>query len=67
MFVSEVEPVRAAFAEMVKNSDFITEAKKIGLDPEPLSGIELQKLVTDTLDASGEAVKRLREVTQTPR
>jgi tripartite-type tricarboxylate transporter receptor subunit TctC len=59
--------LRAAFAEMVKDSDFIAEAKKIGLDPEPLSGIELQKLVADTLDASGEAVKRLREVTQTPR
>ena len=56
--------LRAAFAEMVKDPQFLAEAKKIGLDPEPLPGVELQKLVAETLEASGEAVKRLREVTQ---
>lgn len=56
--------LRAAFAEMVKDPQFLAEAKKIGLDPEPMSGLELQKLVAETLEASGDAVKRLREVTQ---
>ena len=59
--------LRKAFLEMVRDPDFVAEAKKIGLDPEPQSGEELQSAVTDTLNATGEAVQKLREVTQPPR
>jgi tripartite-type tricarboxylate transporter receptor subunit TctC len=59
--------LRAAFRDMVKDPDFLAEAGKLGLDPEPLSGEDLQKLVADTLGATGEAVQKLRDITQPPR
>src|SRR5262249_35133237 len=59
--------LRAAFADMVKDPDFLAEAKKIGLDPEPLPGEELQKLIADTLDTSGTVLRKMREVVQPPR
>jgi tripartite-type tricarboxylate transporter receptor subunit TctC len=59
--------LRAAFADMVKDPDFLVEAKKIGLNPEPLPGEELQEVVASTLNASDEVVKRLREVVQPQR
>jgi len=59
--------LRKAFLEMVRDPDFVAEAKKIGLDPEPQSGEELQSTVNDTLNATGEAVQKLRDVTQPPR
>jgi tripartite-type tricarboxylate transporter receptor subunit TctC len=59
--------LRKAFLEMVRDPEFVAEAKKIGLDPEPQSGGELQSTVNDTLNATGEAVQKLREVTQPPR
>jgi tripartite-type tricarboxylate transporter receptor subunit TctC len=59
--------LRKAFLGMVRDPEFVAEAKKIGLDPEPQPGEELQSAVTDTLDATGEAVQKLREVTQPPR
>jgi tripartite-type tricarboxylate transporter receptor subunit TctC len=58
--------LRKAFLDMVKDPNFFAEATKMGLDPEPLSGDELQKVVADTLGATGEALRKLREVTQPP-
>jgi tripartite-type tricarboxylate transporter receptor subunit TctC len=58
--------LRQAFSAMAKDPNFLAEAAKIGLDPEPMSGEDLQKLVADTLNASGEAVRKLRDVTQPP-
>jgi tripartite-type tricarboxylate transporter receptor subunit TctC len=59
--------LRAAFAAMVKDPSFVAEARKIGLEPEPLSGDALQTMVADTLGATGEAVQKLRAVTQPQR
>lgn len=59
--------LRKAFLEMVQDPDFLAEARKIGLSPEPQSGEELQNVVADTLGATGEAVQKLRQVTQPPR
>lgn len=59
--------LRQAFRDMVRDADFLAEARKIGLDPEPQPGEELQGAVADTLDATGEAVQKLRHVTQPPR
>lgn len=55
-----------AFFEMVKDPDFLAEAAKIGIDPQPLSGEDLQRVVANTLGATGDAVRKLREVTQPP-
>jgi tripartite-type tricarboxylate transporter receptor subunit TctC len=59
--------LRKAFGDMVQDPDFLAEARKIGLSPEPQSGEALQRLVADTLGASGQAVQKLRQVTQPPR
>jgi tripartite-type tricarboxylate transporter receptor subunit TctC len=59
--------LRKAFLAMVKDPDFRAEAQKIGLDPEPQSGEDLQRVVADTLGATGEAVAKLRDVTQPQR
>jgi tripartite-type tricarboxylate transporter receptor subunit TctC len=58
--------LREAFLKMVKDPDFLAEAAKIGLDPEPLSGEDLQRAVAETLGATGAAVQKLRDVTQPP-
>ena len=58
--------LREAFLKMVKDLDFLAEAAKIGLDPEPLSGEDLQKAVVETLGATGAAVQKLRDVTLAP-
>ena len=58
--------LREAFLKMVKDPDFLAEATKIGLDPEPLSGEDLQKAVVETLGATGAAVQELRDVTRAP-
>jgi tripartite-type tricarboxylate transporter receptor subunit TctC len=58
--------LRTAFLRMMKDPGFLAEAAKIGLDPEPLSGEDLQKIVADTLGATGEALQRLRDVTRPP-
>jgi tripartite-type tricarboxylate transporter receptor subunit TctC len=62
-----VTSLRGAFGKMVQDPAFLAEAAKIGLHPEPLSGEELQTIVMNTLGASGEAVAKLRQVTQPPR
>jgi tripartite-type tricarboxylate transporter receptor subunit TctC len=68
----EIPPERAAilrkaFLAMTKDEGFRAEAKTIGLDPDPLPGDELQRMVADTLNASGEALQRLRDVTHPER
>ena len=59
--------LRKAFGDMVHDPDFLAQAGKIGLTPEPQSGEELQAAVADTLGATGEAVQKLRQVSQPPR
>jgi tripartite-type tricarboxylate transporter receptor subunit TctC len=56
--------LRKAFLDMANDPDFLADAARIRLSPEPLSGEELQKVVADTLATTGEAVQKLREVTQ---
>jgi tripartite-type tricarboxylate transporter receptor subunit TctC len=59
--------LRIAFGDMVRDPDFLAEAGKMGLTPEPQSGEELQAAIAETLGATGEAVQKLRQVTQPPR
>jgi tripartite-type tricarboxylate transporter receptor subunit TctC len=62
-----VASMRQAFAAVMKDPDFLAEASKIGLEPEPLSGEALQRMIAHTLGANSAAVARLRAVTQPPR
>jgi tripartite-type tricarboxylate transporter receptor subunit TctC len=59
--------LRKAFRGMVQDPEFLAEAERIGLDPEPQPGDELQMAIAETLGATGEAVQKLRDVAQPPR
>jgi hypothetical protein len=48
---------------MVKDRDFQNEAAKIGLDPELLSGENLQREIADAFGATEDVLQRLRDVT----
>jgi tripartite-type tricarboxylate transporter receptor subunit TctC len=55
-----VAALRAAFAATVKDADFLTEAKKLGMEISPMDGDELQKLVTSIVDAPPAVVEKVR-------
>lgn len=57
-----VKALRAAFDAMVKDEKFLADAKKLNLDVEPVSGEELQKIVSEIIDAPKEVKKRLTDV-----
>jgi len=55
-----VKPLRAAFAKITKNKRFIKDAYKRGLEVNPLTGKEIQKIVNDLMDTPKATVKRAR-------
>jgi tripartite-type tricarboxylate transporter receptor subunit TctC len=57
-----VKALRAAFDAMVKDKAFLAEAEKLNLDIEPVSGLELQKIVDDIINSPPEVKKRLAEL-----
>ena len=57
-----VKALRAAFDAMVKDKAFLADAKKLNLDIEPVSGEELQKIVSDIIDSPANVKKRLADV-----
>jgi tripartite-type tricarboxylate transporter receptor subunit TctC len=63
MPVDRAAALRSAFLAMVKDPDFRNEAVKIGLDPEPLSGENLQREIVDAFGATEDVLQRLRDVT----
>jgi tripartite-type tricarboxylate transporter receptor subunit TctC len=52
-----VAALRAAFDETMKDPAFIAQAKKINADIGPLSGRELQKIVSSSVEVSDEVAK----------
>lgn len=54
------EALRHAFDEMVKDPDFIATAKKQGFDVDPVSGVELGKLVERIFASPADVVARAR-------
>jgi tripartite-type tricarboxylate transporter receptor subunit TctC len=65
--VDRTANLRTAFTAMAKDPAFLTEARKIGLEPEPLPGEAVQTIVADTLGAAGAAMQKLRAVTRPER
>jgi tripartite-type tricarboxylate transporter receptor subunit TctC len=56
-----VAAMRAAFDRTVKDPGFLEEAKKRNLDVNPLGGIELQKIMVETLKVSPEFADKARK------
>ena len=54
--------LRAAFDATMKDPDFLTEAKKLALEIEPVSGAEVQKLIEDLYRSPPDVVSRAKEV-----
>ena len=56
-----VEALRAAFDKTMVDPEFLAEAKKIGLDIRPLSGAEVQALVTKTYATPPDVIEKARK------
>lgn len=57
-----VKALRAAFVATLKDPELLGEAKKAGLDLDPIAGDELQKIVDDILATPPHVAKRLAAV-----
>ena len=57
-----VKALRDAFSAMVKDEAFLEDAKKLGLDINPVSGEELQKIVADIVDTPARVADRLNQI-----
>jgi len=56
--------LRAAFDAMVKDPEFIGEAERAKMELDPLSGIEVAKLVESTIDVPAETTRQAKEAVQ---
>jgi tripartite-type tricarboxylate transporter receptor subunit TctC len=57
-----VKALRAAFDATIKDPHFLDEAKKAGLEVDPVSGEEMQKIVNDIVATPAPVAKRLAEI-----
>jgi tripartite-type tricarboxylate transporter receptor subunit TctC len=57
-----VAALRRAFDETMQDPEFLTAAAKAGLDIQPISGAQLQKIVTDMLATPKPVADRLKAV-----
>jgi len=57
-----VQLLRKAFADTLKDPEFLADAKKSKLDIEPVAGEEVQKLVQDLYKIDPSTLARLKEV-----
>lgn len=59
---ARVAALRAGFEGMIKDPAFLAEASRLNLEIDPVSGIELQEIVTDLLKTPKSISKRLAEI-----
>jgi tripartite-type tricarboxylate transporter receptor subunit TctC len=59
-----VQLLRKAFAETLKDPDFLADAKKSRLDTDPLTGEEIEKIVAQLFKMDPALVKQLKEILQ---
>jgi tripartite-type tricarboxylate transporter receptor subunit TctC len=57
-----VKALRDAFDATMKDPAFLEEARKTGLDINPISGVELQKVVSDIIDTPKPVTERLASI-----
>jgi len=55
------EILRQAFTAMIGNQEFRDDAEKLKLELEPLTGAEMQKLVTSAMNTSQKVIDRTRD------
>ena len=60
--VERLKALRTAFDETMKDPDFLAEAKKLRLDVDPRSGLQLEDLVKELYSAPKELVRKLGEL-----
>lgn len=56
--------LRAAFAQLVKDGDFLAEAKRRGFDVEPLPAEDVLKIVADDMHMPADVVEGMRAITE---
>jgi tripartite-type tricarboxylate transporter receptor subunit TctC len=61
-----VEALRHAFDATMKDEGFLAEARKIGLDIDPLTGEQVQKLVAELVGTPADIVGRVRAALNEP-
>ena len=59
---ARLQVLRKAFADTMKDPQFLAEAEKARLDLSPLSGEELEETVRGIYDAEPEVVAKLKEI-----
>ena len=57
-----IHPIRRAFDTMVKDPDFLVEATKLRIEIDPLSGAELQKIVSETQGIPADLIERVKAI-----
>lgn len=60
-----VEILRTAFEETMKDPEFIKEAEGLGLEVNPLTGKEVQRLIQELFDFPPEVTDRAKEIVYT--
>ena len=60
--MERLKALRTAFDETMKDPDFLAEAKKLRLDVDPRSGLQLEDLVKELYSAPKELVRKLGEL-----
>jgi tripartite-type tricarboxylate transporter receptor subunit TctC len=59
-----IAALRAAFDKVMKDPEFLAEAKKLDLDISPLAGDKVAEIVRDTIDAPADVLTKARAAMQ---
>src|SRR4029077_1709908 len=57
-----VAALRAAFDAMVKDPEFLAEAAKLRIEIDPLTGVELQKIVNETQSIPADVIEKVKAI-----
>jgi tripartite-type tricarboxylate transporter receptor subunit TctC len=57
-----VEMLRKAFAETLKDAEFMADAKKSRLDTDPLTGEQIEKIVAQLFKMDASLIKQLKDI-----
>jgi tripartite-type tricarboxylate transporter receptor subunit TctC len=63
--VERLAALREAFDKMVRDPEFVEESEKRGFVVEPMSGADLQKLISEIMSMDEDVARRTREITTT--
>ncbi len=59
---ARLSAIRAAFDSTMKDPDFIADAARLGLDLNPVRGVDVQQIVNDLVDAPPNVVAKLTSI-----